>query len=408
VRSERDSIDTAYAEGRRHLNEKSFAKALEVCDGMLAQYPKNAQFQALRLKVEQAQRQELSAYIAEVGKAVDTEPNLDRRVGILEEACKRHPNEMQFQQSLRLVKEHRDLVASILGRAKQYEEQGQFGEAIGQWKILVNIHPQYPGVEFEISQLERRREQQAAEEKKARFVEQIDRALENSAFGKAEQLARDALVEFPQDGEFTILARIAREGLEHGREAERLFEEAKKHRASGDIVEATSLLQRALALDGRSFGIRNMLVGILVERAHSALNEDWGKAEPLAQSASELDPEHPSVKRIQALIAETKRKDYVSLCVAEAREAQTMDPAKALTILERGLEVYKGDPRLLQCRANLRNQPPGNQRPGNPRPEAPETSRTVATSVSGIGTTPLPLGFGAPIVMRRMASRLWR
>ncbi|HEY3454736.1 MAG TPA: protein kinase [Bryobacteraceae bacterium] len=355
VRSERDSLDNAYAEGRRHLDEKNFAKALEVCDRILSQHSKNAQFQALRLKVEQAQRQELSAYIAEVGRAVDSERNLDRRVGILEEACKRHPNEAQFQQSLRLVTEHRDLVASILARAKQYEEQGQFGEAIGQWKILANIHQQYPGIDFEISQLERRREQQVAEEKKARFVEQIDRALENSAFAKAEQLVKGALAEFREDPELTILERMVRQGLERVHEADHLFEEAKSSRSQGDSVTATSLLEQALQLDPRSFTIRNMLVGLLVERAHSVLTEDWRQSEPLAQTAAKLDPEHPSVKRIQSLIAERKRKDDVLSCIAEARGIQTIDPGKALSILERALADYPAEPRLLQYRTTLRN-----------------------------------------------------
>ena len=51
-------------------------------------------------------------------------------------------------------------------RARNYEEQGQFAEAITQWNTLANIHPQYPGIDFEISHLERRREQQAEEDKK--------------------------------------------------------------------------------------------------------------------------------------------------------------------------------------------------------------------------------------------------
>jgi len=47
---------------------------LEVCDRILSQHSKNAQFQALRLKVEQAQRQELSAYIAEVAELSTVNP----------------------------------------------------------------------------------------------------------------------------------------------------------------------------------------------------------------------------------------------------------------------------------------------------------------------------------------------
>lgn len=79
--SERDALDNAYAEGTRHLHEKNFEKALEVCSRVLGRYPANAQFKALRIKIQDAQGLFLSAYIAEVGRAVESEPSLDRRVG---------------------------------------------------------------------------------------------------------------------------------------------------------------------------------------------------------------------------------------------------------------------------------------------------------------------------------------
>ncbi len=63
VRTERDRVDSAYAEGSRHLSEKDFEKALGICDGILFRYPQNPQFQALRLKIEHSQRQELSAIL---------------------------------------------------------------------------------------------------------------------------------------------------------------------------------------------------------------------------------------------------------------------------------------------------------------------------------------------------------
>ena len=356
VRTERDSIDKGYEEGRRFLNEKQFQKALEVCDDMLGRYPNSAQFQALKLKVEQSARQELSAYIAEIGKETDAEPDLNRRVNILEEACRRYPNEVQFQQSLRLCREQRDLVHSISTKARQYEEQSQFADAIGQWKILRNIHPQYPGIDIEIGQLERRREQQIQEEKKARFIEQIDQAIDNSAYARALQIAGDALAEFPDDSELVVLEKIAREGLDRTRVAERLFEEARKLRAAGKFEEATEILQHALKLDERNSGLRNALVSLLVERASALLEKDWRSAEPLAQAALELDGNHPAAKRLSTFIAEAKRKDFVTRCVAQVRELQGEGeiPA-ALSRLEEGLSQYPDEARLMQHRASLQN-----------------------------------------------------
>ncbi len=356
VRIERDRIDNAYAEATRHLAEKNFENAMQVCDGILARYPRNPQFQALRLKVEHSQRQELSAFIAEVGRAVDSEPNLDRRVGLLEEACKRYPKEAQFRQQLSLARELRDLVASIVTRARTYEEQGQFAEAITQWKTLANTHSQYPGIEFEISQLDRRREQQAEDEKKSRLVQKIDRALENSAYVDAERLCQNALLQFPQDQELLVLLRMASEGVERTKEANRLFEEAKALRSTGEWERAVAHLRQALDLDQRNIVLLNTLVNLLVERAHALLDTDWTAAEPLAAEAGRLDPEHPSVSKVISLIAQAKKKDYVERCVLQARALQTNDVQQAVDILKHALAIYPGELRLQQTLTSLQKE----------------------------------------------------
>jgi serine/threonine-protein kinase len=356
VRTERDRIDNAYSEGTRLLAEKHFEKALQLCDTILTRYPQNPQFQALRLKIEHSQRQELSAYIAEVGRAVETEPNLDRRVGLLEEACKRYPNEGQFSRQLSLARELRDLVASIAARARAYEEQCQFAEAIAQWNTLSNIHPQYPGIDFEINQLERRREQQSEEDKKSRLVEKIDRALGNAAYADAERLSQEGLLEFPQNPELLALLRLSRQALEQSREANRLFEEAKIQRASGDWDRAVALLRQALQLEKRNIVVLNTLVNLLVERAHALLDTNAAAAEPLAAEADQLDPDHPHVKKVIALIAQAKRKHYVEQTVLQARELQTVDRGQAINVLQQGLSVYPGDGRLQQTLTNLQRE----------------------------------------------------
>ncbi|HEY7208979.1 MAG TPA: protein kinase [Bryobacteraceae bacterium] len=387
VRSERDTIDKAYEDGRRLLNEKDFEKALEICNRMLAQYPGSAQFHALKLKVEQSERQELSAYIAEVGRSVDAEPNLDRRVSILEEACRRYPQEAQFQQSLRLAREQRELVHSISAKAHQYEEQGQFADAIGQWKILRNIHPQYPGIEVEIAQLEKRREQQGQEEKKARLIEQIDHAIENGAYAKAVRLAGEALAEFSQDSELLVLERNARKNLERTEEAERLFDEARRLRAAGQFEEATAELERALKLDERNAGMRNALVSLLVERASLLLEKDRKLAAPLAQEAYELDPQHPAVKRLRSLINEAKRKDYVTQCVAEARELQMSGNfSGASARLTEGLKEYPDDLRLTQYQTTLQSGLHKEARSEKASREQPLPAEPVKTADTGFTT----------------------
>ena len=112
---------------------------------------------------------------------MDAEPDLDRKVAILKEAVEKHPGERQFQDALKLTRERRDLVNSIVARARQYEERAQFAEAIGQWEILRSIYSPYPGIEFEIEQLQKRRENQSQEEAKSRWTDQIDRQVRSRA-----------------------------------------------------------------------------------------------------------------------------------------------------------------------------------------------------------------------------------
>ncbi len=357
--SERDFIDNAYAEGNRYLNEKNFDGALHVCDRVLAKYPNNAQFKALRIKVEGAQRQELSSYIAEVGRAVDSEPSLDRRVGLLEEASKKFPNEQQFVRQLHLAREHRDLVASILAKARAYEEQEQFGEAIQQWKILAGTHPQYVGIDSEISQLEVLRDRRTNEEKRTGWVQKIDQALDNFAYAQALRLAVDAQYDFPGDQELATQERIAKQGLDRILNAERLFEEAKTARTAGQPDNALELLRSAVKEDERHFAARSMLVNLLTEQAHACVDSDIVKAGSLAQAARDLDPGHPSVKRIADVIREKRRSELVAAYSSKARELQNTDLNAALAVIDKGLAEYPGEPRLVQLRNSFANQTKG-------------------------------------------------
>ncbi len=124
VRSEHDAMNTAYAEAKKHLGERNFVKALATCEAYLTKYPNHAIFQALKYDIEEQQRQQLSAFIATIDRQVEAEADLDKRVNILKEALEQHPGETHFERALRLVKDKRDLVNSIVARAHHHEEEG--------------------------------------------------------------------------------------------------------------------------------------------------------------------------------------------------------------------------------------------------------------------------------------------
>jgi tetratricopeptide (TPR) repeat protein len=311
----------------------------------------------LKIRIEDAERQELSSYIAEVSKRVESEPDLDRRANILREACERYPSETQFGQQLKLIRERRDLVNSIVAKARQYEERGQYSEAISQWDILRKIHPQYPGIAFELEQCKKKRDRQAREEEQARLVEEIDGLMEGRAYAKAIERAKTALQEFPGDTELAGLLTLAEQGLERTKESRRLFEEGQRALAEKDLVKATDLLRSSLNLDPRGPGLRDAMVNVLAERARAMVEENWCDAEPIYQEASELDPNHPAVRALRSSISEAKRQTLVGQCLTEARALVAEGKSQAAAERVRAARAeYPNDPRLEQYEANLRKE----------------------------------------------------
>jgi len=356
VRSEREAARSAYAEGRRCLADRNFAKALEICNNFLHKNPEDPMFQSLKLEVEEQRRQEQSGFIAEVSRRVDAEPDLDRRVNILKEAVDRYPNDLHLQQSLRLMRERRDLVNSIVAKAHQYEERGQFNEALGQYDILRNIYAQYPGIEFETERLMRRRDDQVRQESKGRWVEQIDRHIAQGDYSRARDLLRTALAEFPGDGELTGLEQMVESALKRSSEAGDWFQRGQKLCFDREFGEGLEALRKAASLDSRNPVIRASLLNALVEQARSVLGHDWRAAEPLVEQALSIDGGHPLAKSIHGLVLDYKRQELVNACVSHARAQQAAgDLHGALATVEQVLADYPNEVRLAQLRATLRN-----------------------------------------------------
>ncbi len=388
IRTERDAARNAYAEGQRYLVDRNFGKALEICSEFLKKAPGDPMFQALKLEAEEQQRQDQSAFIAEVSRRAEAERDLDRRVNILKEAVERYPDEPHLQQSLRLVRERRDLVNSIVERARQYEERGQFNEALSQFDILRNIYSQYPGIEFETERLKRRREAQIREESKGRWVEQIDRQIALGDYGRARELVRTALAEFPEDRELAGLERLAEGALARAAEAEEWLQRGQKLCIERQFGEGLEALRKAASLDGRNAVIRAALLNALVEEARSVMGRDWREAEPLIEQALNIDGGHPLARSLQGLVLDYKRQEILNDCVSQAREMQANDDLSgALAKVEQVLVSYPNEVRLVQLRATLRNlgaaSPPAAASDGAPagsKPEAAAAARTETVS----------------------------
>ncbi len=347
VRSEHDEINHGYADARRQLADREFTKALKICNDVLGRYPGQALFQALKFDIEEQQRQQLSAFIADVDRRLEAEPDLDAKVNLLREAVASYPDEPHFERSLKQVDAKRDLVNSIVAKARLREENGQINEALSELEVVRTIYSRYPGLQFEIERLQKRRAQQARDETKAGLVRQIDRQLEAGNYARSLELLEQGQSDFPDDAELMELRKQAEQGFDRANRAEQQLAEGQALCAQGEFERGLDLLRDARRLDERNPVIRATLRDVLVERARVVLDNDWQASEALTVQALDLDPNHPLARSLRAQALDRKREEFVSLCVSQARRLQAGgDLEAAFRESERGLSAYPLEPRL--------------------------------------------------------------
>jgi len=363
IRSEREAIRNGYAEARRCLEDKNFSKALSLCQEFLTRNPNDPMFQALKLEVDERNRQERSAAVADVDQRVDTELDLDRKIEILRAAVDSFPDEPHFKESLKLVRGRRDLLDSIVSRAKQYEQNSQFNEALGQWDILRNIYPQYPGFDAEVQRLKLKREGQLREESRSRWVRLIDQHLESGDYEKAQQSVRDGLAEFPDDRELASLEKLAVQGSEKHQQAQQLFAQGRQALDSGDAATGLDRLRQAVELDTRDRTLRVAFLSALLEQARARLNDDWRQSQSLVEEALKLDGSNPVARSLGAQIQDRERQSVVDATVLEARELQAAgDLAGALNKVREAMARHPRESRLAQLENTLLNSMDGKTR----------------------------------------------
>jgi len=357
VRSEHDTINNAYAEARKLLADHNFAKALEICNLYLSKYPSHALFQALKFDAEEQQRQDFSAYVAQVDRRVAEEPNLDRRISILQEALDRHPKEGHFERTVQLLRNRRDLVNQIVAKARLYEEQSHFNEALDQWEVLRNIYTQYPGIEFEIERVTKRREQQNRSRIKAGWVDQIDGCLVSGDYDRAASLLQNAQKDFPNDPELAPLEEMIRLRAERSAEAQKLLNLGQDLCEQAQYEEGLEALRKAHQLDETNPAITTALANTLAKRANEVVDKDWMFAQTLIEETLDIDPTHPRAKSLRPLVSDHKQDETVSRCISQARQLQASGNLEgAQAEVEHGLAAYPGDARLIQLRDLLTNE----------------------------------------------------
>lgn len=392
IRSERDDLHKTFADGKRALETRDFGRAFDICKDVLRRRPGDPLFQSLKIEIEDVQRQENSAAVAQFHSRVEAEPDLERKYALLKDAVKRFPNEQTFRQSLKLTRERRDLVNSIVARARHYESQGQFLEASNQWDILRNIYGQYPGLDHELRRLQRRQETHVQDEAKIAWVEKIDRAMVCGEYENARELTDAALEEFPGEGELVRLKEQADHAAEKGRRARILLGEGQRLAAAGHHLGAIEKMRSAWDLDNKNRAVLAGLCGTLIDYARTLADHDWQAALPFIEEALEIDPGDPEAANVSLMIEDAKRREFIEQCVLEGRELQTAGKLQeALSKVEHGLSEHPNESRLVRLRGTLASAIE-NQRNETRRFEpaaSAEVSRWSTAAVGGRTSTPV-------------------
>ena len=387
IRSEHDAISTAYADARRSITDQDFTRALEICQTFLARYPAHALFQALKFDIVEQQRQRLSGVIADVDRRLEAEADLDAKVSLVREALAEYPDEDHFKRLARLLEDKRDLVNSIVERARVHESLGQIAEAIGDYDTLHTIHASYPGLSFEKDRLQKRLHQQARDAAHATWVRQIDAQLSTGDFARASELLDKAEREFEEDAELAELRKLVQQGAERMQRADDLVAEGQALCAQGQFEQGVDLLNIALQLDDRT-SVRMTLRDLFVSRAQEGISTDWQAAGAFAERALELDPNHALARSLRAQALDKKRDIEVEQCASQSRRLQAEGKFDAaMAEVERGLATYPGDARLGLIAEALRKEL---GRPAPPPIDPPGASSARRTPTSSPRSAPVP------------------
>ena len=394
VQSEHNALKNSLEEAHRFLAADNFENALAICRQYLSKYPNHVLFQSLKFDVEERQRQSLSRVIAETDRRAEEEPDLDRRLGILDEGLKLHPGETHFERAIQLVRDKRDLVNSIITKARFFEERGQFVEALDQWQILKSIHEKQPGLAFEIERLIKRRDQQAIQNSRSRWVEQTDKYLEGGDYERAMKTIQNALMEFPNDPELMELEKLVRKQQERARQAVELLDRAREQGEKGAPEQMLAGLREALDLDPRNSVIRTVLVNTLLSQARNSIETSPEAADAALQEILQIDPGHVAARSLATQRGDRKQEEFVAWCLAQARRLQTDgDIAGALAIAAQGLASYPNEPRLQQLQATLQRAQDATQRTsgtGTLQSTPPQVPGAVSGRAYGEPTPPAP------------------
>ncbi|HEX4164001.1 MAG TPA: protein kinase [Bryobacteraceae bacterium] len=346
LHAEHEAVAEKYREAKQALDTGDYSTVALLCDTMLETYPQHTLFKALKYDNDQRWRRAISSQIIQVEEQADNEPDLDRRVSLLEEVVRDNPQIREFQNLLQAAQDKRDLVNGIVARAREFALREQFGEALVQWETLQTIHPGYPGLDFEIDNMRRRRALAERVALKKRWVNQINHEFEESRFAEALRLLSLALEDFPQDGELLEIEKGVRQQQRVAVEVEELIEEGRTSLEAGDLPEGLQKLREAHEIGSKNISAKTALIEGLL-RAARARQDDPQQASSYLREILNLEPGNQAAQGMLRFLDDQMEHEQVDGSIFQARQLQTnTDFAPAIKLLQEAIDKYPRNTRL--------------------------------------------------------------
>jgi ketosteroid isomerase-like protein len=363
------------------LANRNFAAVLEICDKYLKRFPSHVLCTELRTEARNCVRVD---YINQLQRTVSAEPDFESRKRLLQEGFARYPGDPWITEELRLTLKQLSRVGSLVDKAKAHEAAGEWDRAVDQWKGVLSIYAQYPGIQAAIARAEEqiRRTRDTAV---SGWVEQINRQVEAGDLDEAAKQFDRALVEFPE--ERAILdAGIRLEGLKGRRNQLReLLSEGEAALKNGRYEDGTTKLQQAAQLDNTGATLHKVL-NLLLKFARKAAPVDWRAAEQMGGAIVTLNPKAALPDDLSRAIATARTDETVRDCLLRAGELRMKGQlAAAYAEVDRALAICPDERRLKQLQHSLSEQIRAARQPLIDELRAIEASAQTAANPAEIG-----------------------
>ncbi|MCU1295071.1 MAG: serine/threonine protein kinase, partial [Bryobacterales bacterium] len=346
VRSEQAAIDGALEQGRKLLASNDFSAAQRICDRYLRKYPEHEDFTALSREVARSREEEAAAYRESVQTRLAAESNLESQVDILEQALRSRPHEESFRSELAKVRERQKEVAALVNRARGFEKQRSFEQALAEWAKLSELYPQYPNLKDQIARARDGWEKQRAQARD-QWVARITKALDDSDSATALRFLSEAERDFPSEHELGELAVRVHDQVQRVTKVNALVEQARAFAENREFPASEQVLKEAAELSRGQPKLSKAVASSLLELGDKAADKDWRAAKAMLEKASEVDP----AVRIPGTLWEEIGRHELDEGVEKVLGEVAADQAEGYLIqaverVESAMRLYPGQPRL--------------------------------------------------------------